>query len=70
MKKQYNRVKIEFENCIDIIFTSGEYLETDRSFIGPQTQENRSFNLLGTLSNQNAYGVSVTSYPASELYEF
>lgn len=80
MKKLYNNLEIHFEKCEDVILTSGEYLETDRTPIGTQSYdsssfnlmgsgENSSFNLLGSVQNSSSYDVVQKSYLTLYPYE-
>ena len=69
MKKLYNNLEIHFEKCEDVILTSGEYLETDRSHIGTRTAENSLFNFIGYSQNTKRYNVSQASTSISDLYE-
>ena len=67
MKKTYIFIKIEFQKAEDVILTSGEYLETDRTPIGTQSYDSSRFNLLGSVQNSNTYDVvqksCLTPYP-------
>ena len=46
MKKVYNFIEIELHKCEDLILTSGEYLETDRTPIGINSFNEDSYNLV------------------------
>jgi len=45
MKKAYKFIEIELHKCEDLIITSGEYLETDKTPIGINSVNNDSYNL-------------------------
>lgn len=46
MKKAYKFIEIELQKCEDLIRTSGEYLETDKTPIGINSVNNDSYNLV------------------------
>ena len=46
MKKAYVFIKIEFQKAEDVIRTSGEYLETDKTPIGTSPVNRERFRLL------------------------
>ena len=69
MKKVYNFIKIEFQKAEDVILTSGEYLETDRTPIGTQSYDSSRFNLLGSVQNSSTYDVVQKSYLMPYPYE-
>lgn len=46
MKKAYSVIEIELQKCEDLILTSGEYLETDRTPIGINSYNVDSYNLI------------------------
>ena len=45
MKKAYKFIEIELHKCEDLIITSGEYLETDKTPIGINSFNEDSYNL-------------------------
>ena len=57
MKKQYNRIEICLENCVDVIRTSGEYLETGKMPIGVSSIDDGSYNFFDGTYNKSSYNV-------------
>ena len=58
MKKAYNYIEIELEKFEDVIVTSGEYLETDKTSIGVKNADSSSFNFMNNVYDNGRYNVT------------
>ena len=68
MKKAYSYVEIKLEKFEDVILTSGEYLETDKTLIGINPANSGSFNLMSSVSDMSSYDVPSLTASVPQLY--